>query len=302
MLMTNSFAAYLLVVSAFFCCVVTPAFAQQDVVPGGKNATGSQIRNEYNTMVKRGLQIFNLNWEKACNKGKSRDMADLYLKGASILTFNGNRIRGRDSISMLYKRALPRMSACRMTYDHIVASGDLAAINGRIRYEVKLPTGGTIAQTESFQMTLRLMYIDEWLVESQTGGDFPPVVTVVAEPRDSSLVGSRDSITVRLTDQMGNPLQNVLVSFGIESGDGRLAPVTGLTDQQGKICTVFVAGAGIGPGPGTQAGATTIRVTSSASKEAYFISTSATQTSATPLPNSATPTSATPTTSAQPKR
>ncbi len=273
MLMTNFFTSCLLIAGAFLCSVVTPVTAQRDVVPGGKNATGQQIRNEYNTMVSRGLQIFNLNWEKACNKGKSKDIADLYLKGASILTFNGNRIRGRDSISMLYKRALPRMSACRMTYDHIVSSGDLAAINGRIRYEVKLPTGGTIAQTESFQMTLRLMYIDEWSIESQTGGDFPPVVSVEVGPRDTALAESRDSITVRLTDQMGNPLQNVLVSFGIESGDGRLSPVAGLTDQHGRVCTVFSAGA--------VAGATTVRVTSSASKEAYFISTTATQTTST---------------------
>lgn len=234
--------------AAFFCLtnpVAGPLLAQ-DPLPGGKNATARQLQREYRAMMLRGVQLFSRDWDKACGSHNVREMSELYLKTANVLTAAGPEILGRDSISALYKAGFSLIRGCRMTYGDVVASGDLASINGRIQYDLALPTGGSISHSVPFQMSLRLQYKDEWRIESQTGGDLPPVISVIAGAKNSMQPGTSDSIQVRVTDALGHPITNTMVVFSMEAGDGIIAPVSATTDYRGLAAALLKAGAKVG--------------------------------------------------------
>ena len=235
--------------------------AQHDVVPGGKHATAKEIQNEYSQMVLRGVQIFQHDWEKACNSGNVRDIADLYLKNAEILTTMGPTVKGRDSINAWYKAGLSRMRGCRLTYGPIIASGELASINGHMRYDIQLPTGGSVGQTVLFQMTLRQQYIDEWRIASQTGGDLPPIVSALAFA-DSANPTAPDSVGVRITDGLGHPLSNVSVVLSVEQRGGGTQTLSCVTDAKGRAVADM---------PKSANEITSVRVSTSLNREVTFL-------------------------------
>jgi hypothetical protein len=70
----------------------------------------------------------------------------------------------------------------------------------------------------------------------------PAAVALDAGIADSAAVGTAVPVTARVTAENGRPVRGVTVSFAVSAGAGSVAPLTAVTDRDGRATTTWTLG------------------------------------------------------------
>jgi uncharacterized protein (TIGR02246 family) len=223
---------------ALLAAVVGSDAAAQSL-PGDHPRDGER---EYLARVRAGLDSTFRAWEAAVAAHDGARVAELYAPTATLVPHAGVAIHGRRAVGDAFANVLPRMSGARLVVQRVTASGDVAAVEAEILYQVAFPSGGTYERRGPVLLAMRPHWNRGWLIEMQSGGDLPPAMAWVRAPRAALRRGEVDTVTVRVTDALGGGIPDVLVSFG-DDGAGLFAPAGVSTDARGEATAVRVAGA-----------------------------------------------------------